>query len=222
MIIYPSKLHEEYIDRSISTARACNMNLYLKGSLAKGNATPYSDIDLLVTVSENEDVRKLIYGYGTPVMISATKNPPGIFIVIYSNGLCIDLDVRLSIGRDEFRECIVLAGNKPAHFVKDYERDADVSGIFVLDNVSWYSHLRLFHRSLIKVLSEKIFEGVNLLEEIKDIIEDTNNDKITWSGNYVSDISIALEYISEIYQIPHQLHRLLLDLIGKVQVDSDT
>ena len=38
-------------------------------------------------------VKQLIYGYGKPVFLSHTTNPLGILIVIYEDGVQVDLEV---------------------------------------------------------------------------------------------------------------------------------
>lgn len=52
-------------------------------------------------------------------MSNKTKHPEGILILIYENGLCIDLDVRKSITSKELKHSIQLNCEHINRFVKN-------------------------------------------------------------------------------------------------------
>ena len=72
----------------------------MKGSIQKDTAHKFSDIDLVLKRMDKELVREFIFNFGEVVLISRTQRPLGILIVIYSDGLCLDLDFRDKITRE--------------------------------------------------------------------------------------------------------------------------
>ena len=73
-----------------------NVHIWLGGSFLHGNASAFSDVDLSIECN-NTLLEKFIYGYGKPVYLSHTSNPKGILIVIYKDGVAVDLEVIKSI-----------------------------------------------------------------------------------------------------------------------------
>ena len=55
-------------------------------------ATLFFDVDIS-TFCNTENLNELIYGYGKPVYISFTHKPLGILIVIYEDGVTVDLEI---------------------------------------------------------------------------------------------------------------------------------
>ena len=95
-------------------------------------------------------MNSLIYGYGQPVYISYTSNPPGILIAIYEDGVALDLEIieKVDITGSEYfhREDIKRL---------NYIREENICRQFALCNDIPYQMSRLFHRSLIKFWQEK-------------------------------------------------------------------
>lgn len=149
-------------------------------------------------------------------MSNKTERPKGILILIYENGLCIDLDVRNSITPEELNHSIVLNCENINDFIKsDIIRYENICIPSVPERDDRYKLLRLFHRSLIKRLSLKITEADSILQEIKNEIDKDFN--INWRGKYIDDIKIALKCIEEEYTIPEKFNKLIYKLINDVE-----
>ena len=87
---------QRYIQYLSEFAKENKVHIWLGGSFLKGNATAYSDVDISVCCKA-EQAKQLIYGYGDPVFLSRTSNPMGILIVIYEDGVSVDLEIVKSI-----------------------------------------------------------------------------------------------------------------------------
>ncbi|MCR5848539.1 MAG: nucleotidyltransferase domain-containing protein, partial [Lachnospiraceae bacterium] len=173
----------KYIDYIKEFAYKNNVHIWLGGSFLRGNATPFSDVD--VSVYCNADLLdKFIYGYGKPVYISYTTNPRGILIVIYEDGVAVDLEVikSIDISGDEFFY---------AEDIKElkYVRDEIICEKFALRNDTPYQMARLLHRSMIKFLAGKKDAGLSVADEIASYmgIEKTFDEE-----NYKSQITQVL------------------------------
>lgn len=88
---------EKYIRYIAEFAAENKIHIRLGGSFQKGTATPYSDVDISAEGDEAQ-VKRLIYGYGQPVFLSHTTNPMGILVVIYADGVQVDLEVVRDFG----------------------------------------------------------------------------------------------------------------------------
>ena len=177
---------KKYIEyaKAFSEDRKCPIRL--GGSFSHGTSTPYSDVDIRVQCEE-EMLRDLIYGYGNPIFLSSTTNPPGILIVIYEDGVALDLEV-------------------PAH-------DETICQKFVLRNDPPYQTARLFHRSLIKYLSGKREIGISVANEIEDYL---NIDATITEENYKDGIVSLLNQFAKQYPLPEQYHTLLQELTEEI------
>jgi len=82
----------EYIEYVRKFAEAHGKHIWLGGSFLRGNPTAFSDVDISVLL-DKDSLRTFIYGYGEPVYLSYTTNPEGIIIVIYEDGVAVDLEV---------------------------------------------------------------------------------------------------------------------------------
>lgn len=83
---------QKYIDYVMKFAEENKKHIWLCGSFLNGSATLFSDVDISV-FGNADDVQALIYGYGEPVYISYTHNPLGILIVIYEDGVAVDMEI---------------------------------------------------------------------------------------------------------------------------------
>jgi predicted nucleotidyltransferase len=214
MINYPTKIHEEYIKYAVDFAEKNKMNLYLKGSLANGAATKYSDIDLAVMENHPDVIEKFITSYGRLSMTNITERPQGILIILYENGLCIDMDIRDSLMASEYSESVRLVESKDVIISTQVLRNVDIRINSIPVRDEWYKLLRLFHRSLIKKLSKKDTESESILQEIKDELDMKSGDKIQWKNIYTNDIQTALIVIKTYYLIPNEIEMILLSLIN--------
>ena len=117
---YPSLNHKNYID---SVYRFCEKNefsMILKGSLAKGVATKYSDIDLIILGNiTNNEVDELITLYDIPIMTNFTENPKGILILVYPDNISVDLDIRETISQEDLINSKVLLKYDKNYIVSD-------------------------------------------------------------------------------------------------------
>ena len=90
----PSDTHKQFLEYAFCFFQEKNCKAILKGSIQKDTAHKFSDIDLVLKRMDKELVREFIFNFGEVVLISRTQRPLGILIVIYSDGLCLDLDFR--------------------------------------------------------------------------------------------------------------------------------
>lgn len=143
-----------FIDYRKNFAVEKGVNIWLGGSFKKGTATAYSDVDIYINCNENQ-LKDFIYGRGSPVYIAATKNPEGILIVIYENGLALDLRVVRNTGAEAFS----LSDGKTAWNINSRTYKS-LPGCCGTDTA------RLFHRAMIKYLRGKSQQAFSLLSEI--------------------------------------------------------
>ena len=148
---------EKYIEYVMRFAEENKIHIWLSGSFLYGSATKFSDVDISVLGNYNT-VNELIYAYGKPVYISYTHNPLGILIVIYEDGVAVDLEIieKIDIADKDFFHTDDIK-------TYDYSRNKDICKKFSLRNDMYYQIARLFHRSLIKFLAENSFVASNAL-----------------------------------------------------------
>lgn len=72
-------------------------------------ATLFFDVDIS-TFCNTENLNELIYGYGKPVYISFTHKSLGILIVIYEDGVTVDLEIieKIDISDSEFFHFVLM------------------------------------------------------------------------------------------------------------------
>ena len=99
------------MDHAFDFIEENNSKYLLKGSIYKNTAHEFSDIDLVLKRMDRKTVEDFINGYGEVALISRTERPLGIIIVIYQNGLCLDLDFRDKVTREEIENADVIAGS---------------------------------------------------------------------------------------------------------------
>ena len=179
-------------------------HIWLGGSFLHGGATAYSDVDMSVYCNA-ETLKKLIYGYGQPIYVSYTKNPLGILIVIYEDGVALDLEIV---------EKVEATGNEYFHRLdikeNNYVRNDTVCKEFVFDDDTAYQISRLFHRSLIKYLSGKRDSGVSILNEIVTFMD---TQEFVDESNYISRFSDILRNFHQRFPLPDAYYKLLCELV---------
>jgi len=82
----------QYIEYVREYAETGRHHIWLGGSFRRGNPTPFSDVDISAWL-DKDSLKEFIYGYGNPIYMSCTTNPEGIIIVIYEDGVAVDLEV---------------------------------------------------------------------------------------------------------------------------------
>lgn len=198
---------QQYIDYVIRFAEENKRHIWLSGSYASGMATCFSDVDISA-YCDAEYLNRLIYGYAKPVYVSFTRNPLGILIVIYEDGVAVDLEIieKLDITDSEFFHTDDIK-------LYDYSRNEKLCKEFSLRDDMHYQASRLFHRSLIKFLSGKQDLGVSIAKEIAMF---SNYSILIDKANYKNSIINLLRYFNEQYQLPLEYFDILCGLIEKL------
>ena len=200
----------EYIEYARDFADTHSVHIWLGGSFLRGNPTPFSDVDISALMNRDE-LRDFIYGYGSPIYLSYTTNPEGIVIVIYEDGVAVDLEVIESIDvKDEeyFHE----------ERIKNYEylRNNRVCKDICSRIDEPYQTERLFHRSLIKYLGGKKEAGVSLANEIVEFI---HSKTVVTESDYRNGISNLIEEYNREYPLDAAYLNLCRNLIELVDMD---
>lgn len=197
-------LQQNFISYAKQFAQKNHIHIWLGGSFSKGTETPFSDIDLYLKTDNLQAVRDFIYGYNSrPVYISATANPKGILVVIYENGIALDLEI-ICTDYSENTDYFHIGGVKQ---LSAEINDEIACRLIFSDNVM-YSLARLFHRSLIKYLSGKKDAGISVLEEIAHALQIN-----TSSDNYKNNLLFVLSEFENRYSLPGDYKKELERLI---------
>lgn len=208
-------IQQRFIDYSQRFAGDNRVDIWLSGSFLKGSFTKYSDVDLTVKTDDAVLVKKYIYGFeSNPLYIGRTERPKGILIVIYGGGLSLDLEIV------ESANCITEdPDDRYFHFhdIKDcdYVRNEWIYEKLVLNDSDSYRLSRLFHRSLIKMLSDKANLAYSILNEIEDFFELEHTeikDKALFKcrivellKNFKEHYPIENSYCNELYRLINEL-----------------
>ncbi|MCR5104205.1 MAG: nucleotidyltransferase domain-containing protein [Eubacterium sp.] len=91
----------QYIEYIKELAERNKIHIWLGGSFLRGNATAFSDVDISV-YCDVANLSEIIYAYGSPVYISYTSNPAGILIIIYEDGVAVDLEIVAYLNSEEY------------------------------------------------------------------------------------------------------------------------
>ena len=182
------------------------------GSFLHGNPTPFSDIDISVFMGI-DDLKAFIYGYGDPIYMSYASNPEGIIIVIYEDGVAVDLEVIESVDVTD-NSCFLHMEN-----IKDrvFNRNSSISKEICHRNDLPYQIARLFHRSLIKYLAGKTETGVSIANEIVAFL---NSDCYVTGTDYKSGISHLIDQYHDKYPLDAEYRNLCLELIKHIETNA--
>ena len=193
--------HIEYV---AEFAESNKIHIWLGGSFLNGSATLFSDVDISVCCCY-EKLNDFIYGYGQPAYISYTSNPLGILIVIYADGVAVDLEIVEKVDIEDstyfHREDI-----KKLRYI----REEKLCRKFAINNDVSYQISRLFHRSLIKFLSGKKNIGVVIANEIVTFME--LNDLVT-ENDYKDGFIELVKMYDERYRFQSGYYKILCELI---------
>lgn len=209
-IVYPSLNYKNYIECVYKFCRDNRFSLILKGSLANGTATKYSDIDLIILGEiEGFKIDEIITFYSKPVMTNLTENPKGILILVYKDTISVDLDIRESISQEDLVNCKVLL-KYDANFVISTGKiiRKQITSKYIPNRPAWYKTLRLVHRGIIKYLSNKTDNAYDLLSEIKDILNVLEIYDLNFNNNFRNDIQSISHKICEKFKVDLQIQIL--------------
>ena len=199
--------------------RVCNQNqlsLVLEGSLAHGTAKPFSDIDLLLLGNLNAKLLDdIISGYDNIVMTNLTKNPKGIYILNYKNGISVDLDIRESVLSGEIDNKVILCNY--GFKIADEIKRSDIMSSYMPERPEWYKTIRLIHRCCIKYLCGKADAAEGLAYEVCNAVYALTNQKIVESDSIKQRMSNSLHYINQNYCID----KSIIDLLKKLFQEMD-
>lgn len=192
-------------------AAAEKTHVWLGGSFGRGVGGRYSDVDLAMAPSDTEVVRRFIYGYAQPVFLSKTENPRGILIVVYENGVAVDLEVLEQIDFASGGGFFHQMGYKRLL----YTRDENIWRELVLRDDPAYARSRLFHRCLLKFLAGKEQEASGILREIASFFPECPDTSPT--GEFEGRIAHYLALFERSYNLPEKYRGVLYRLIGDIQ-----
>lgn len=211
---YPSLNHKNYIDSVYNFCQKNQFSMILKGSLAKGVATKYSDIDLIILggITRNE-VDEIITLYDKPIMTNFTENPKGILILVYPNNISVDLDIRETISQEDLINCKVLLKYDENYIISDEPIiRRDITSDYMPNRPIWYKILRLLHKGIIKYLSNKTDSAYNFLSEIKENLEVLNINNLKFNGNFEDDIQCIFNEFCKRFEVDSQIKVLFYNL----------
>lgn len=203
----PTSNHMAFLNYASMFCEAYRVPLILKGSLSKGCATPFSDIDIIIGTKDERMIDSFVKDYKSVIMSNYTERPWGILSIVYNDAICVDVDVRQRITKEEMDSGIVIVSYALDKYIGDNVlrvTNLKLSSIPERDNT--YKILRLFHRSLIKMLCDKEKNALGLLNEI---YEELNLNIDFQESNYKELIQKALNHIKQYYIIPDEIDKLL-------------
>ena len=198
----------KYIEYVRNYAETTGNHIWLGGSFLRGNPTPFSDVDISALMGK-DSLREFISGYGDPAYLSYTTNPEGIIIVIYEDGVAVDLEVIESID-------VTDDGFFHPESIKDHEyrRNSAICREICERSDSPYQTARLFHRSLIKYLSEKKELGVSVANEIAQFLESTFTVE---ESDYKTGFMRLMDLYCDKYPLDAKYRDLCVDLINQIK-----
>lgn len=213
-IDYPSSNYKNYIESVYEFCEKNRFSMILKGSLAKGTATKFSDIDLIILGNiDSHKVDEIILLYGNPVMTNFTENPKGILILVYQDNISVDLDIRERISQQDLNNSIVLL-KYDTNFIIDNKEiiRKKVESNYIPNRPEWYKVLRLLHRGTIKYLSNKTDSAYNILEEIKESLTLLKITDLSFSNNFKDDIKCIFDKFCKEFKVDSQIEVLFYNL----------
>lgn len=213
-IDYPSSNYRNYIEAVYNFCKSNGFSMILKGSLAKGTATKFSDIDLIILGSlDSSKIDELISLYGNPVMTNFTEKPKGILILVYQDNISVDLDIRETISQQDLQDSIVIL-KYDINFIIDNKEiiRKQVKSECIPNRPEWYKTLRLLHRGIIKYLSNKTDSAYELLEEIKQILTSLQITDLNFNSNFEDDIKCIFNKFCNTFEVDSQIKILFNNL----------
>lgn len=213
-IDYPSSNYRNYIEAVYNFCKSNEFSMILKGSLAKGTATKFSDIDLIILGNiDSSKIDELISLYGNPVMTNFTENPKGILILAYQDNISVDLDIRETISQQDMQDSIVILKYDLNFIINNKEIiRKHVKSEYIPNRPEWYKTLRLLHRGIIKYLSNKTDSAYELLEEIKESLTLLKITDLDFNDNFEDDIKCIFNKFCNTFEVDSQIKILFNNL----------
>jgi predicted nucleotidyltransferase len=212
-INYPSPDYKNYIERVYEFCETNGFSMILKGSLAKGTSTRFSDIDLIVLGTfDDSKVDEIITLYGQPIMTNFTENPKGILILVYQDNISVDLDIREAISQEELIDSKILLKYDENFIINSKDIRKQITSEYIPSRPEWYKLLRLLHRGIIKYLSNKTDSAYKLLSEVKDNLNDLKITDLSFTNNFEDDIKCIFNRLCKEFEINSQIKVLFGNL----------
>lgn len=214
-IRYPTEYHKAYVEKLYAYCLRNKLSLILKGSLAKGTAKQFSDIDVIVLGKLTDtEINDLILLHGQPVMSNLTEQPRGILILNYRD-ISVDLDLRQTVAQEDLQNAKILL---------QWETDFCVSTEVIRyeshsfpDRPDWYKTLRLIHRALIKYLVGNTESAGALLSELKEKLRKLGVNHVNLTGNFITDVSRILDSLWIKYRYSAEIKELFDSMLCNLQ-----
>lgn len=211
---YPSLNHKNFIESVYMFCQQNEFSMIVKGSLAKGLATKYSDIDLIILgdITSN-DVDEIITLYGKPIMTNFTENPKGILILVYPDNISVDLDIRETISQEDLINSKILLNYDKNYILSDEPViRREFTSDYMPDRPIWYKILRLLHKGINKYLSNKTHSAYNFLSEIKENLNVLNINNLKFNNNFEDDIQCIFNEFCKRFKVDSQIRILFYNL----------
>lgn len=189
-IKFPTINYKNYIQTIYQYCLEHKFSMILKGSMARGSATKFSDIDLIILGNlTNQNVDDLITIYGQPVMTNRTVNPKDILILVYPDNISVDLDLRESIITEDLEDSKILVKYDESFYLSDGEaKRKSINSKHLPNRPEWYKVLRLIHKGIIKYLSNKTNSAYSFLSEVKENLNLLGISNLSMNGNFKDDM----------------------------------
>lgn len=163
---FPTEAHQSFVRYLCDVCKEWGVTALLKGSIAKGTVQEYSDIDVIILGKEIECVfDRIVRGYGE-LLFSVHFLHPSTYMVVYSNGLAVEYDIRKTVTVRE-KEKGVLIGRQ----------EADVSCV-EKDRITVRSEYVLDENDTTKLLGAAQMCCAKLLCKKDDLAMDIFNDRV--------------------------------------------
>ena len=210
-------MHKDYLEKVISFCNNKGLTLILKGSLANGTAQKNSDIDLIIMGNlNNVIIDEIITIYDKPIMTNYTENPIGIMILVYNVNVSVDLDIRTSITEEELVDDVILIkGTEPIVISKLPERSV-IETEYIPIRPDWYKVLRLVHRSLLKHLSGKYDDAIELAHEAREKMSKDLLIELDGNKNYQIDIYNIYSAVRNQFEVSPEMNNLFTKLLKEI------
>jgi hypothetical protein len=161
----PTRRHLDFLQFLDEKCSSLKIGYAIAGSIVNGKASTYSDIDVLLFMSETNNIDSIIE-FEKPLMVNITERPKGIVMITYAKGLCIELDCRDYIIKEEMDKIVII--NNTNMKIEDRMVVRKTITSQYAYKMSYSMDLRLLYKSLLKYLCMKEEDSINLLNEFED------------------------------------------------------
>lgn len=217
-IKFPTINHKNYIQVIYQYCLEHKFSMIIKGSMAKGYATRFSDIDLIILGKlTNQNVNDLITVYGQPVMTNFTENPKDILILVYPNNISVDLDLRESITTKDLKDSKILIKYDESFCLSEGRaKRKSINSIYLPNRPEWYKVLRLIHKGITKYLSNKTDSAYIFLSEIKEKLKLIGITNLKISDNFHEDMKNIFGEMCKKFNIDLEIKVLFKNLFKEL------